>query len=154
MDKENFEKIEGQEGKYKKVETKIEQPQKAEITDAMILDILKIPDELKQFESKLIALVSKKIELEKQIKGIESVIYIEVNSEKNADGKAVFTNEKSRDIEVQRRLSNNFESNDNALLIKGVDFSIQETKTEIDFLSRKLKVYSMMFEALKIKYKM
>jgi len=119
--------------------------------EALAKQVLQIPYTRKAYEKKMIELTLKNNNLEYRKKQIENAIYINVDQEKDKESKKIYTNEKARDAETKRRISEHTQYKEISTEQYKNTETQKEMQLEIDFLRRQMRSIGIVVELLKIK---
>lgn len=89
----------------------------------------------------LIALEKKKNILEKDLSLMKSEVYLNVSMSKDDEGKKLFTNDKTRDIELKRRLYNNHKYMEIIKEVQELEERQKKNMIEKDMLLMKIEFF-------------
>lgn len=106
--------------------------------------------ERKLYEKRLYETMSSLDILKTEKRKLENSVLLDITQEKNEDGKPIYTNEKMRESEQNKRLAHNTAYIE--ILTKETELNkeISDLKIEIDFLRRKFKSVELYLDYLKV----
>ena len=117
--------------------------------EELVKRIVELPMLIRTQELKIIALNRKISSIEDKKKDLETTHFIAVLSARDGDNKNLYTNDKSREIEVNRRKK--LDAVFQALILEEEDSIIQSKQevAEFEFLKREFKVVELLVNLLK-----
>lgn len=116
-------------------------------------EIKRVPEGIKVNELKLFGLLNKEIMQMNQDKRLKEKFYIEVTNEVGEEGKKLYSNEKLREIEADKRFLSSEQHLIWASAVEDTQKEINMLKVEIDYLKREFKAIEFVIEINKSRVK-
>ena len=112
--------------------------------------LVKLPEEKKEFASKLYAYTQQRDKMAMEKKSIELATFTEVTNEKTPEGKNVFSNDKVRESETAKRLKLNTAYQNLLEREDKILFDTHMAKIELDYFKDSLKAIGILVELIKL----